>query len=676
MIHILYLKRLFFAIIILLPLLLGVKGVAAKERPGDNILTDCTFEGYDLGLTTLSGESLGYQCGYVVVPERHANPDGPTIRIPYAIRLASSEDSRPDPLVIAQGGPGGDAFQIFTMLAASSVLAADRDIIIFNQRGAPYAEPELKCPETVEAMARMLDVTEEESERIYNEALTACHARLVAEGVDLSAFNSLENAADIPVLVRALGYDEFNFYGVSYGTLLGLHLMRDHPQGLRAVILDSVVPPEINYLEAIAASEDRVLRELFAACEADPDCRRGYPDLEARFFALLRRLDEEPVAITLEDPDTGDRYETVLDGASLRSFIFQILYSPGVVGAFPKMVSDLEKGDTRYIQLMWPLLLFDQNLAEGMYYSVICAEDADINLDELSYDGLYPEIADSAVVDLQSFIDSCNLWAVDPLDSTIDDPVISDIPTLLFSGRFDPVTPPAFAESAAAGLSRATNLVDPIAAHGGVFFNPCSGNIVKEFLDDPMNVPDTSCLQEQAPPTFVPPNAIMIPLLAAINTLDVHLLMFFAVAGILLLVVLSAFIVWPSVYIVRAFGDGQPARDTSDRRVRWLGRVGVILFGLLAIVYVSGFLGFIVYTVAVNTTYLIASSFPPSAAPILWLPVIMLALALFVVVAAIILWRHAEAGSKLGKVYYTVVVLAAVGFVITLATQGLLWPPL
>ena len=96
----------------------------------------------------------------------------------------------------------------------------------------------------------------------------------------------------------------------SYGTLLGLHLMRNHPEGLRSVILDSVVPPDVNFLSEIAASEDRVFGEVFAACAADPACAAAYPNLEARFYALVAQYDQLPVDITLTDPETGQSYGT------------------------------------------------------------------------------------------------------------------------------------------------------------------------------------------------------------------------------------------------------------------------------------------------------------------------------------------------------------------------------
>lgn len=658
-------------------LLNGPNRAAAQDAPGTFIPAACMFKSLDLGLTNLTGEALGFECGYVVVPERHAAPDGPTIRLPVAVRRATAADARPDPLLLAQGGPGGDAFEIFSLLVPPTTIAANRDIVIFNQRGTPYAVPELSCPETEEAQPEMLAATDEvEGERLYNEALAACYARLQAEGIDLSAYNSLENAADVPLIASALGYDTYNFYGVSYGTLLGFHLMRNHPEGLRAVILDSVVTPDINFISEIPASEDRVLSEVFAACAADPACAELYPNLAERYAAVIRRYDENPVTLELTDPETGRGYDAVLNGAILRSVLFQLLYVPRMNAVLPKIVADLEQGDTRYIESMWPLLVFDQLVAEGMYYSVICAEDADIDVSRIPVETLRPEIAETAREDIQTYVDTCARWQVEQLPASVDDPVISDIPTLLLSGRFDPITPPAFAAAATAGLSQATALVDPTASHGVAFFNNCVNGIVNDFLDNPGVPPIAVCLENQATAAFVPPDAITVPLMAGVNSLAPRTLALFLVAGLLLLVILSPFIVWPVIYLVRAFGDGQPQRAAIDKRWRWIGRAAVLLFGALAFLFTAGLLGFIFVTLVTDQTMLTALALPASAAPVLWLPIFLLLLVIFIVIAGVMLWRRAGAGSKAGKVYYTVVAVAAVAFVGLLASQSLLWPPL
>ncbi len=635
----------------------------------------CPFEGLDLGVVSVTGEQQGFECGYVTVPLRHAQPDGPTIRLPVAIRQATSPNAQADPLFLAQGGPGGDAFGIYTLLAPTSPMAADRDIVIFNQRGTQYADPELSCPETTDILGDLLALPEDEGELLYNEALRACYDRLVAEGVDLSAFNSLENAADVDAIRQALGYDSYNFYGVSYGTLLGLHLMRERPDGLRSVILDSVAPTDINFISEVARSENRVYDELFGACLADATCNGAYPNLEARYFALLDALDENPVTVSVQNPDTGETFEAEINGTALRSIMFQLFYLPNMSAVFPYLVSSFEDGDFRYLEQMWPLLLFDQSIAEGMYYSVMCAEDADFATDALSGATLRPAIAATAEEDLQSFLDSCALWPVDLLPDSVDDPVASDIPTLLLAGQFDPITTPAFANAAAASLTNAYTVVDPAASHGVAFLDPCVNDVMQAFLSDPGSAPDTSCIAAKTPAEVIPASAITLPVVADVNSLDEGLV---AVAGagfLLLLILLSPLLIWPVVYFVQALLDKRPELSQDGQRVRLIGRLLVIGFGVLATVFSVGLASAVVFSIADQTlaTGMVVSG---TAAPILWLPLLLLLLAIGIAILAVMLWRSPDAGSIWSKLYFTLLAISAVGLILLLAQQGLVLPPL
>ena len=63
-----------------------------------------------------------------------------------------------------------------------------------------------------------------------------------ATGADLIAYNSTESAADFADLRKALGYAAWNVYGTWYGSYLAQTLMREHPEGIRSVVLDSVLP--------------------------------------------------------------------------------------------------------------------------------------------------------------------------------------------------------------------------------------------------------------------------------------------------------------------------------------------------------------------------------------------------------------------------------------------------
>ena len=214
------------------------------------------------------------ECGYLVVPETHSQPQGKTIRLAVVILKSISSNPRPDPLIMMQGGPGGSTIYTYAeRLLSGSRLLADRDIILFDQRGTLYSQPALTCPEIFDLTIQTLNqnLSTEESLRLYEKATLACRERLSASGINLSAYNSFENAADVADLRNALNYPEVNLYGVSYGTLLALHVMRFHPQGIRSVILDGVVPPQVNFLLEAPHTQDQAFTHLFEACAKDKD---------------------------------------------------------------------------------------------------------------------------------------------------------------------------------------------------------------------------------------------------------------------------------------------------------------------------------------------------------------------------------------------------------------------
>lgn len=104
-----------------------------------------------------------------------------------------------------------------------------------------------------------------------------------------------------------------------------------------------------------------------------------------------------------------------------------------------------------------------------------------------------------------------------------------------------------------------------------------------------MNPPDGACFDAQKPLKAVPPNAVTVPLLAGVNSLDSGTISAFVLAGILLVIVLSPVLLWPLVFAARAFGgDPPPQRAPKDRRVRWISRIVVLLFGVLGLIFAVG----------------------------------------------------------------------------------------
>lgn len=669
-----------------------VLGVAAWTAPpvGAQVSTlrsaECPFEAVDFGFFQLIPEDSGWECGYVTVPERHADPTGQTIEIPVAVLRAESGGAEA-PLFLAQGGPGGSAFEVFTLLLEGSPVAAGRDIVIFNQRGTTFATPDLSCTESFDIAVELLEADESEADRLAMQAVADCQERLAADGVDLSAFNSVENAADIPLVAEALGYQRIDFYGVSYGTLLGLHLMRDHPDALRSVILDSVVPTQLNFVPDAVASEDRAWTELFSWCASDAQCSVEYPDLEARLFALVERLDDEPITVTVADSDSGQSADTELTGGALLDLLFQLLYVPGNYAFVPHLIADIEDGNTKALEYFWPLLAYDRTFAEGMYYSVICTEDADFEPGDASTEGIRPQLAEGAEDELASLLEVCDVWGVEELGGFVDEPVSSDVPTLVLTGQFDPITPPAYAEAAAATLSNSTLVVNPYGSHGVAFAGGCVDNVITAFLSNPASPPDTSCVDLIGPEELVPADAITMPIVGRFAQLETGFIFQTAAAMLAALFVYTVFPVGFGIGIrqmvkggstpkqpVTLDAFGVPVESTLAKPsalVRWPMALGVAAVHAVVATILGVVLGYFLISVAVDrTSYLGAVALPSNASVVIILAFVLAVLAVLVMVIAVLRWR-VKGWSVWGKLWYTLVALAAVALSVIVGLQGL-----
>jgi pimeloyl-ACP methyl ester carboxylesterase len=138
-----------------------------------------------------------------------------------------------------------------------------------------------------------------------------------------------------------------------------------------------------------------------------------------------------------------------------------------------------------------------------MHYSVWCREEQSFETQEEAF----ALAADLPPVFGEFFAgaldwDVCAVWQAGAADPIENQPVVSDIPTLVLSGRYDPVTPPSSGRQAAETLSNSFFYEFPNLAHGAMRSNKCARRIGLAFLDDPWTEPDTSCLEKLGSPDF------------------------------------------------------------------------------------------------------------------------------------------------------------------------------
>lgn len=442
------------------------------------------------------------QCGTLIVPEDRTRPER-MIRLHVAIIASHSNSPAPDPVVYLNGGPGDH-----TLVAADYFVTQfkdildQRDLILFDQRGVGFSEPALDCPETMAAIVAHIETDLEPAVELanYRIALADCYTRLMAQGVNLSAYNSAASAADLDDLRQALDYEAWNLLGVSYGTRLALTAMRDFGSTgtIRSVILDSVFPPQADARAVASANIDRAFNLMFARCAANEGCNSTFPDLKTRFYQLVDNLNEAPVTVIVTDRETRMSYRMPFNGYDLIDALFGMMYSPDQIITLPQLITRLEQRSTVGLsEWLTNFLRQPDYISLGMTYSVQCAEEFPFNdpaLFEASLSGLPLQLSTYIQTNADHVAAICALWQVEAADPLETEPVSSDIPTLLLSGDYDPVTPPSFARETAAYLKRAYTFEFEGQSHNLVASHACGMELVGTFLDQPETPPDDSCL--------------------------------------------------------------------------------------------------------------------------------------------------------------------------------------
>jgi len=453
----------------------------ATAGSGDFAETDCPFD---------VANRYNVSCGILTVPENRTTNNGQTIEIAIAILPAGSNSAEPDPVIYLEGGPGGSALSSLEAEPdawAEYGFARNRDIIFIDQRGTGYSSPSLNCPEM-----------DDDYEGIDNEL--DCLDRLLDEGVDVTAYNSVENAADVNALAEALGLDSYNLVGISYGTRLGLAVMRDHPQRVRSVVLDSPFPPNADPATNEAAlTYDRILA-VIDLCEQDLECSGAYPDLEQVLIDTVEWMNTEPPS---DD----------LDGDTLLQVLYQALFSADeYASAVPLLIYLSYEEDYSFLEEIADELLGggysrpfqsyeNDGDSEGMYTSVMCHDEFVFSsldqMEDATADAVPTELRTALSAATAEFFELCNEWGAGTADPFVNAAVVSDIPTLVMVGELDPATPPVWGQLTVDTLSNGQLHIFGGGGHSLLSTNQCAMQLASDFIDNPTGSLDSSCVQQQ-----------------------------------------------------------------------------------------------------------------------------------------------------------------------------------
>ena len=512
----------FRAAVLALTMCLVTCGVGHASQSGDGRHTrDFSFAaGPCPESQAASLAALKAQCGILTVPEHRPNPRGRTIQLPVVRIPSVAQPPSPDPVVYLAGGPGTNAIPQAPILVQVG-LNQNRDLIIMNQRGVALTRPALTCPNidrfNIEAVGLRYDSPD--TGRLHVAATKECHDALVNQGIDLSAYNTTENSADFADLRKALRIAHWNVYGLSYGTYLALSLMRDHPEGIRSVIIDSVQPPSVATLGWTWTNANEGINNIFRACDAQPRCKRKYGDLASAFAKQVSQLEAKPLKIRGRYSPDAKPVKVVLDGGALVNWLASVPDPIMQIPSYPSAIAELVQGRPTQIANSRAALADPAGIGTvgyGLLYGVICREwvpfepESQILAQGLLAFPTYPTSVLSLAPHLPFMTEDCGVWNVPRAPDSERRVTISSIPTLVMAGSFDGKTSPQWALYAARTLQNSTTVVIPGAGHGALFLiglppdtpaQSCARSVVASFLSAPMD-PDVSCVANLRPLPF------------------------------------------------------------------------------------------------------------------------------------------------------------------------------
>lgn len=451
------------------------------------------------------------ECFRAYLPENIFDPESRLIEI-AGIRVNAGASKYRS--VYLQGGPG-----IGTTYMVDHFARTGRDTFILDARSTGRSEPKLGCVALEEfwvesrANPEYNDRAEgeETAHKKSEQMLRECVEGFISDGTDLNYYNTRSLAADIELIRRLHEVDSWILHGSSYGTKLALEILRNYPETVEAVLLESPLDLGVDFFAGLTDSAIAAIDLVERTCSQDSACFKKHGSFREELFDLITELNEEPVEIEVTRPVSAERFLYQVDGNEILDVTFALLYYSNAIESLPRQVSKARWGGLEemmqfYVNGRDPQV-FD--FSYGLYWSTWCREgiphhnpaviETDLALIEATYS---TQVAESFEANFAS--DSlgtyCEILDVDSASLPESIETADDTPIWIFAGSFDPVTPAKGAEALSQKLAGSTYLNFGEQAHG--IRGSCAGKIRDAILTDPHSEIETDCVDPTKAPEF------------------------------------------------------------------------------------------------------------------------------------------------------------------------------
>jgi pimeloyl-ACP methyl ester carboxylesterase len=466
--------------------LIAVALAASGSRPlGSLTFAPCTLS------TEQSAGTSDALCTTLEVPEDRAHPEGRKISLAIAWIPSKAYEAAPDPVFLLAGGPGQSARDSYPQLASAfAETLRKRHVILVDQRGTGGSHA-LACKNP-----RPTDDPDDEREAM---ALAVAFTKACASTLDADPafYSTAEALEDLDAVRAALGAEQLDLVGISYGTRVAQQYAKHFPARTRAIVLDGVVPNTLVLGSEHAKNLEASLDLQFARCTADPVCHQRFGSPRADLDGLLAKLRKAPMPVDYRDPVTGVLRHDTFGAGQLAGVVRLFAYLPPIAAVLPVALHEATEGHPEILMAQSKLIssVIGESITMGMQWSVMCTEDAD---------ELRPNPADEHSVLGNALIEvtvaQCAVWPHHARAAGFREPLATEVPALVLSGEFDPVTPPRYGDEVVARLPKGRHLIAKGQGHN-VLPTTCLPRLMGEFFKkaDAKGL-DASCLESLTRP--------------------------------------------------------------------------------------------------------------------------------------------------------------------------------
>ncbi|HET6724680.1 MAG TPA: alpha/beta fold hydrolase [Gammaproteobacteria bacterium] len=435
-----------------------------------------------------SGKTVSAQWGELKVPLKHGVHNGKTITLSF-VRFKSTNPHPGYPIVYLAGGPGGSGIDAATGKRFPLFMALRKvaDVIALDQRGTGASNvipacTAVKPPQIDKPATRAMIIG------YYRSAIEHCVAFWRQQGVDLSAYNTRQNALDLESLRKALGVKKLNLWGISYGSTLALAALKVMPERIDRVVLAS--PLAMTQTVRLPARTQDFLKRVDALTDGD---------LLGTMKTVLDRLAKNPAKVKVRRKPDEKPVTLTITRFVARAFTLPLLKDPDRLRYVPAMYHAMAANHFQPIAMRLYKGLRTPLSFDGMGLAVRAASCVS------------PERARRAEAQAKHTLlgNSFNFFTklvrragIPHLDRDFCKPVHSDVPTLVLTGTLDGRTYPAGHAAILEGLSNGQEVVIENAGHDLFMSSPKVTTDIADFLS---HQPVKYSTIKIPPPEFVIP---------------------------------------------------------------------------------------------------------------------------------------------------------------------------